>query len=354
MTVSALRKGRSSKHSILRRVRAMAATILANDVVFYCNWIPTEVNPADGPSRRYKFDSTLGFPGEGPRFLQLAALAPSTQNKYHDAVDKFLVWVDNNLFDADSAEQLDECLSEYFHFLYLSKAGAYRSLAEATIAGISIQLPHIKNQLYSSRLALRKRLVPSVSYIAVQLVCDGHWSKGVGTLLSFDCYLRVSELVGLCRSDLALPNDRRLGSTSSGMALRLRTTKTGSNQWVSIRSSDVMHFIHILLSRIPQDDDARLFNFSSSTFRKHSRRHVTTCNFPKTTLYTPFAMGGRLTTICGACHWRTFFDMDDGPPPNRPDTISKLADRCYFQLRFRTQFTSWPCRWSPTSGNLLR
>ena len=85
-----------------------------------------------------------------------------------------------------------------------------------------------------------------------------------------------------------------------------------------------------------------------------SRRHVTTCNFLKTTLYTPFAMGGRLTTICVACHWRTFFDMDDGPPPNRPDTISKLADRCYFQLRFRTQFTSWPCRWSPTSGNLLR
>ena len=41
----------------------------------YCNWIATEHNPADQPSRVFEFDSTLGYPGEGPRTPGLARKA---------------------------------------------------------------------------------------------------------------------------------------------------------------------------------------------------------------------------------------------------------------------------------------
>jgi len=75
----AVRKGRSSSFQLLRRLRRLSALLLSSGVNLFCNWLASEVNPADAPSRcfhvcsrpRYKFDSTLGFPGEGPHgFLQ--------------------------------------------------------------------------------------------------------------------------------------------------------------------------------------------------------------------------------------------------------------------------------------------
>ena len=54
------------------------------------------MNPADGPSRRFEFDSTLGFPGEGPPgldFLRGAVHAESTKQKYDAAVYEFYDWM---------------------------------------------------------------------------------------------------------------------------------------------------------------------------------------------------------------------------------------------------------------------
>ena len=49
--VGALSKGRSSSPVILRRCRRAAALLLASGIRLHCRWVPTEWNPADGPSR---------------------------------------------------------------------------------------------------------------------------------------------------------------------------------------------------------------------------------------------------------------------------------------------------------------
>ena len=49
--VGALTKGRSSSVLLLRRCRRMAAWLLASGLRLFVRWVPSEWNPADGPSR---------------------------------------------------------------------------------------------------------------------------------------------------------------------------------------------------------------------------------------------------------------------------------------------------------------
>lgn len=52
VAIGALRKGRSSSPVLLRRLRSVAAWLLASGVRLLLSWIPSECNPADEPSRR--------------------------------------------------------------------------------------------------------------------------------------------------------------------------------------------------------------------------------------------------------------------------------------------------------------
>src|SRR4051794_5808536 len=96
----------------------------------------------------------------------------------------------------------------------------------------SCSLLNSKGHLPVSMLALRgwNKLQPVLSYppltweltvcIALKMsACS--WSLGVGALLAFDCFLRVGELVGLKREDVADTDDARLAVGFKGMALRL-------------------------------------------------------------------------------------------------------------------------------------
>ena len=282
-----VRKGRSSSHPLLRRLRSMAAFLLAVDLALYCNYIPTEVNPADRPSRRYRFDSTPGFPGEGPRdFLHRAAHRPATRKKYDSAFAAFAAWVSDAGLDPRTPRDFDVALGEYFHDLYEEGAGRGRGKAEATLCGLLVFLPQLKGQLHGASLALRgwKNLVPSVPWpplswdlavlIATTFVCRGAWSTGVAVLLAFECYLRVGVLSRLTRGDVATSSDDRLGSVFSGMALRLLNTKTGNYQWVTVRSTLVQGLLRLLLQGIGEQPQSPLFSFSAFSFRKGFKETV--------------------------------------------------------------------------------
>jgi hypothetical protein len=54
VTVCSLTKGRSSSRLLLPRLRQIAALVLASGIRLTLQWIPTELNPADGPSRAYQ------------------------------------------------------------------------------------------------------------------------------------------------------------------------------------------------------------------------------------------------------------------------------------------------------------
>ena len=98
----------------------------------------------------------------------------------------------------------------------------------------------------------------------------GYHSCAVGLLLSFDCYLRVSELVHLQRVDVVMLNDPRMGRAHQGMALRLAKTKTGVNQSVDVRSPVVVRLLQFWMRHTEEDarDTDLVFPFSPSRFRK--------------------------------------------------------------------------------------
>ena len=49
----AISKGRSSSFQILRRLRYLSSLVLAAGLQLFCRWLPSELNPADGPSRSF-------------------------------------------------------------------------------------------------------------------------------------------------------------------------------------------------------------------------------------------------------------------------------------------------------------
>lgn len=73
----AVRKGRSSSFSLLQRLRGLTALVLAFGLHLHINYIPTDFNPADEPSRRFQraepLVSKIGkefssdYTGDGPR-----------------------------------------------------------------------------------------------------------------------------------------------------------------------------------------------------------------------------------------------------------------------------------------------
>jgi integrase len=95
----------------------------------------------------------------------------------------------------------------------------------------------------------------------------------IGVLLAFDAYLRSGELVGLRREDFATAGDLRLGGGTYRAALRLRSTKTGPEQWAEIRDETVTSLLQILADSTPAG--GLLFPFSTSSFRYYFKRACT-------------------------------------------------------------------------------
>jgi integrase len=213
-----------------------------------------------------------------PRFLVQAAYARSTLSKYRHAVSDFLSWTTANApDDPDSSDDFDDLLTDYFHFLYETEQG--KTKAHCTLYGILMHMPHLSGKLPTAAKALRgwNRLHPATSYppltweltclIALRLALGGRLRHAIATLLGFDCLLRVGEIVGLHRNDVADAQDARIGVPTVDMTLRLRCTKTGPNQWVVVEHPIVKQLVRKLLTATKPGQ--RLFPFSSGTFRFH-------------------------------------------------------------------------------------
>ncbi|MCW3101499.1 MAG: hypothetical protein JWL77_7117, partial [Chthonomonadaceae bacterium] len=81
--------------------------------------------------------------------------------------------------------------------------------------------------------------------IAMTMLKQGELNAGLATLLAFDTYRRINEFCDLTVFDAAIAGDSRLGtsSISTSMALRLRETKTGRNQFVQVKRESVSQLI---------------------------------------------------------------------------------------------------------------
>jgi integrase len=138
------------------------------------------------------------------------------------------------------------------------------------------------------------------------MASSGALRHAIGTLLSFDCFLRVGELVALKREDVADAGDVRLGVDSDNMTLRLRFTKTGRDQWVVVKDTQVKQLVRLLLSSTKKGDF--LFPFSTSSFRYHFKLACSTLGLSSS--YVPHSLrhGGdtRAHLLCmsmDGCPW---------------------------------------------------
>jgi hypothetical protein len=210
-------------------------------------------------------------------FLLEVSLAPNTLTMYKSAVLRFLNWCNIHHFDATNFRDLDLLLTDYFHSMYEENDGKGKGEATNCLYGLIRFLPIVKNNLPTAELSLKGWLKSqgSISYpplswsltvcIAFKMFLSHEIKAGIGVLLAFHCLLRIGELTSLRRSDVALSNDPRLGINFNNMALRLRQTKTGSNQWVEITNKDVQVLVKVLLQRTVNDE--LLISMSSMQFR---------------------------------------------------------------------------------------
>lgn len=217
----------------------------------------------------------MSRPG-GKSFLLQAAFAPSTRKKYLSAVDSFLSFSRECGEDPTEVSGFDDLLNDYIHHLYMSEAG--KSSAHDTVYGVLMLLPELKGRLHTSMLALRgwSRLHPVLSYppltwdltviIAVKMALRGYSRLALGTILAFDSFLRIGELMGIRREDVADGNDPRIGVELKGMAIRLRKTKTGPNQWVEVENAQVMQLLRGLLATTRSG--AHLFPGTTASYRR--------------------------------------------------------------------------------------
>jgi integrase len=214
------------------------------------------------------------------RFLVESSLASSTLKKYKKAVMMFVTWCNENDEHAHNNNEMDDLLTDYLHHLYSEGKG--RGLAEATYSGVMALMSYPKNGLPQSSRSLKgwQRRHPSRSYppltwsltvlISVCMTRAGRFDYSVGTLLAFDCLLRIGELCGLLKEDVADTGDRRMDKEHRGMALRLRRTKTGREQYVEVEDPSIQLLVRKLVSKAKQGQ--RLFSFSPEQYRRFFKK----------------------------------------------------------------------------------
>lgn len=217
------------------------------------------------------------------RFLIEASCAPATLSKYRRGVNLFVDWCDENGREVITYDDMDDALTDYFHDLFEQGDGSGKGLAAQTFYGVLKLMPRAAHKLPTAYASLQGwlKLKPSQSYppitwelavlVAVQMTRTGKLRYGIATLLAFDCFLRVGELVNLRKQDVADSGDSRLGQVYRGLALRLRQTKTGPNQWVEVEHADVKKLVRLVINSTDKPSD-KLFPFTANQFRQTFKR----------------------------------------------------------------------------------
>lgn len=208
--------------------------------------------------------------------LELYKVQASTLSLYSRAVFNFLMWTSTSGVTL-SSYTLDDLLYLYICCLY--DDGGAKSNATHAVYGVRLFLPHLSTSFPRSLAALAgwDRLHTSKSYppITLELVClfastlakGGLWIFGVGFLLSFHTYLRVSELCSLNVEDVIMSRSSSYGSAFSGVALHLRHTKSGPNKFVTVTCPSLILLLKAVLNAARRSGRTSLFGFSPSQVR---------------------------------------------------------------------------------------
>lgn len=234
--------------------------------------------------------------------LVLAGYSNATRLKYVRSVLRFHEWMNDRPSSSSFPFPLpprivDNLLAEYLFVLY--NAGCGKAEAACTLYGICMLCPELKHHLHLSRAVFRgySSLLPSNPHppmpwtvctaLAMWLASNGKFPLAVGVILSFDCYLRIGEMIKLLKDDIAFAGDPRLGylsSSSDRVHINIRAAKTGILQGVEVRDPQVKHLVRVWCDSCP---GPKLFPFSESTYRKWFTRG---CEALCVAHYTPHSL----------------------------------------------------------------
>jgi integrase len=214
--------------------------------------------------------------------LRDAALQPATVTKYRNAVQSFLSFCSSDDSTPSdhllslSATDIDLLMAAFIDEWY--HEGRSFDTAKNAVYGAIFFQPLLKNQLLESQLRLEgwKRLHPSKPrapltwslscLLAASMARSGFLAPAIATLLAFDCYLRIGEFTSLTVADIAVPSDPRLGSAYTGMVVVLKAAKTGRNQSVPVRRSEVRQLLHAFVQGRPITES--VFGLSAAQYSR--------------------------------------------------------------------------------------
>lgn len=224
----------------------------------------------------------------GQRYLSGFAVMPETRAKYEAGCDSFNAWARLHGLQYDTVIELDEHLADYVNYMWCEdpSSGSFQRAGHA-VYGAPFRAPQIRDHLPAAHLALRgwsrtltQHSPPPISLevataIAVDLWEHGCHDAAIMVLLSHECYLRAREAIRLLVGDFGDASHMGLSAERGVGGIGLRHTKTGPNQFVSIRDP-------LVLSLLSRHCDGRpstvpLFALSYSQYRhqfKDSLRRV--------------------------------------------------------------------------------
>ena len=217
-------------------------------------------------------------------FLLWASVSGPTRDRYRKALRDFRDWLiaSDHPFDSKDPRSIDTALTEYAHQLYLCKPSrGNRQIIINVRCALNIIFPGTSQQLAGTDRALRgwNRMRPAtskapVSYgftllLANTLFSQGEVEAGLFCIVAFDTFCRANELLSLVRDDVTLPSHNMPGG------LRLRDTKTGRNQSVTLRHPLAVVALQYLCDKAAEPSSnlfsityAKLLSILKSTQRK--------------------------------------------------------------------------------------
>ena len=214
--------------------------------------------------------------------LRSAVLKPETKKKYKTALFRFFDWCHSlDISPPASCTHMDLLMSEYMEWLY--ESDFRRASAVNAYFGLVHFFPQFKRNLPEAEIMMKgwNKLHPGQSYppltwpltvlIAFQLLAFGQPAAAVAVLLSFDCFLRISECCKLKMEDVALPNDPRVGiAGQTWMSLNLKNTKTCKLDWTQLTRPAVSQILGRFIQGMKSD--TQLFPFTTSQLRSWFHR----------------------------------------------------------------------------------
>jgi integrase len=241
---------------------------------------------------------------ESKRFLIGAAFKTKTLSSYVSYFSRFSEWCVRFGRSAETVEELDDAFADWLHVLFEEFNGRGRGGAEKAYAALVLAIPQAKGKLFMSSLALRgwrkgrpSQHWPPITWevscsIAIRMIrLTDDFRYAVAALLSFDCLLRVGELLAIRRKDVGDVGDPRVGGAARKMAISLVSTKTGPNKGVEVENSQVVALVRALLSSLPSGE-SRLFPFSYLQFYSKFKRACRDLCLPAVLVVHSLRVGG--------------------------------------------------------------